>query len=354
MFDKTQDIYVKATVIQNGVPDVHGDILDSKEIKQIFTSFNNQNNFEVNHEGLPIEGVTLLENYISKTDETIGTTTVPSGSWNVVMKISSPEYQKGITDGTYGGVSLSNRVKKECNCQLHGNIRYKDLPSAECVIPMYISLVDEGANGVGLEIFDYDAYILKSKGSHKMNLLEELKALVQKAEVTETPVIKKGASEEVDVQEEQSTEQVDKTPEEEPKESEDKEAEDKEGEEAKEPKEEAEEEDESAIKKSCDEEIKKQANDEGPSIEERIAKIEKAIASLIKEDDEMVSTIEKYVERYNRLRDYMFGYPANLVPDSAITKYCRGKETQLSIMNNCADTYEQGNYQMDSKESFKN
>ena len=307
MFDKTKALYVKTAVIQNGVMDTQGDTLNAKEIKQIFTSFNNQNSFEIYHNDIPIEGVSLLENYISTTDEQIGNTIVPAGSWLIVMKVTCPTIQAKVLDKTFNGVSLSNRVKTECSCGLEGIIRYQDLPSAECVIPVFISLVTDGANGVELLVFDYNTYIQKSKGSHKMNLLEELKALIQKAEVTETPVIKKGASEEVDVQEEQSTEQVDETPEEVPEETpeetpeevpeeSEEEVEDKEGEEAEEPEEEAEEEDEPVIKKSCNEEIKKQANDKGPSIEERIAEIEKAVASLIKEDDEKAKDNKKTEE----------------------------------------------------------
>lgn len=194
MFDKTKDLYVKACVIQNNVTDSQGDTLNSKEIKQIFTSFNNQDSFEVNHDGIPIEGVTLLENYISTADETIGATTVPSGSWNVVMKVTCPKIQEQILDNTFGGVSLSNRVKSECNCKLTGQIRYEDLESAECVMPLYISLVDEGANGVGLTVFDYEGYIQKSKrGSAKMNLIDELKSLIQKAETE--PIINKSSEE---------------------------------------------------------------------------------------------------------------------------------------------------------------
>lgn len=196
MFDKTQALYVKTAVIQNGVMDFQGDTLNAIEIKQIFTSFNNQNSFEIYHDGIPIEGVTLLENYISTTDEQIGNTIVPAGSWVIVMKVTCPTIQAKVLDKTFNGVSLSNRVKTECSCGLEGTIRYQDLPSAECVIPVFISLVADGANGVELVVFDYNTYIQKSKGSMKMNIIEELKALIQRAETD--PVIQKSSTVEVE------------------------------------------------------------------------------------------------------------------------------------------------------------
>ena len=62
---------------------------------------------------------------------------------------------------------------------------YAELRDAECVIPVYISFVEEPANNVGLHIMDYNVYIRKSKqigGKENMSLLEDLKALVSKAE----------------------------------------------------------------------------------------------------------------------------------------------------------------------------
>lgn len=267
MFDKTSDLYVKACVIQNGVVDTQGDTLDNVAIKQIFTSFNNQDNFEVHHEGIPIQGISLLENYISTTDEHIGDTLVPSGSWLIVMKVTCPQLQEQILNGVFGGVSLSNKVKSECACGLTGQIRYNDLSSAECVIPMYISLVEAGANKVGLDIYDYTAYINKSKtGSVKLNLLDELKSLIQRAE-DDSPVIEKSAEpvDEEPSEDEPVIEKADKPEDEEPStDSED---------------------EEPSVEKECNEEeakVEKAEEPEAPTVEDLLARIE-ALEKIVEE-----------------------------------------------------------------------
>ena len=281
MFDKTSDLYVKACVIQNGVVDTQGDTLDNVAIKQIFTSFNNQDNFEVHHEGIPIQGISLLENYISTTDEHIGDTLVPSGSWLIVMKVTCPQLQEQITRGVFGGVSLSNKVKSECACGLTGQIRYNDLSSAECVIPMYISLVEAGANKVGLDIYDYTAYINKSKtGSVKLNLLDELKSLIQRAE-DDSPVIEKSAEpvDEEPSEDEPVIEKADKPEDEEPSTDSDDE--------------------EPSVEKECNEEeeakVEKAEEETAPTVEDLLARIEalEKIVEELKPSEEDDAKVEK-------------------------------------------------------------
>ena len=188
---KTKALYVKACVIANGITDTQGDTLYKDDIKKIFSTFNNQNNFEIHHNDLPIQEVSLLENYISTADETIGTSIVPSGSWNVVIRVDNPTIQEGLLTGEFGGISLNNRIAPKCSEGLSGQVRYQDIPDAECVIPLLISFVEKGANGYGLHVMDYDAYIKKSdsykEGAKTMafNLLEGLKSLLEKAEASE-------------------------------------------------------------------------------------------------------------------------------------------------------------------------
>jgi len=188
---KNKALYVKACIIQNGVADTDGDILNSEDIKKIFTTFNNQNNFEINHNDLPITEVSLLENYISKSDEIIAGTNVPSGSWNAIIRVDNPNIKDKLLSGEFGGVSLNNRVKDECAIRqgLVGEVTYSEIKDMECVIPLLISFVDEPANKVGLHIMDYDTYIKKSRNnknfvkSDKMSLLDKLKEFVAEAEI---------------------------------------------------------------------------------------------------------------------------------------------------------------------------
>lgn len=49
-------------------------------------------------------------------------------------------------------------------------------------------------------------------------------------------------------------------------------------------------------------------------------------------------------------RDYMFGYPANMVAGSSVVKYLRWIESQLFYVNECGTAYNSGNYRMSQKE----
>lgn len=221
---KQRALYVKGCVIANGVTDSQGDTLRAEDVKKIFTSFNNQDNFEIFHEEIPLKEVSLLENYISQTDECIGTAIVPAGSWNCVIRVDNPEIQEGLLTGELGGLSLNNRIAPRCKGNLTGVVRYKDVADAECVIPLLISFVERGANGYGLHVYDYDAYIKKSKdvefeeenGGPIMDFkefLNGLKSLIKEAEdtpVEEEPAIEKEDDEtkEEEAQVEETTEEV--------------------------------------------------------------------------------------------------------------------------------------------------
>ena len=96
---KQKALYVKCCIIANGITDSQGDTLYAEDIKKIFTSFNNQDNFEIYHNDIPIQEVSLLENYISKADETLGTSIIPRGSWNALIRVDNPDRQEVLLTG---------------------------------------------------------------------------------------------------------------------------------------------------------------------------------------------------------------------------------------------------------------
>ena len=71
-----------------------------------------------------------MENYISTTNETIGTAVVPSGSWNAVIRVDNPRIKEGLLTGEFGGVSLNNRIAPRCQGDLTGIVRYQDVADA--------------------------------------------------------------------------------------------------------------------------------------------------------------------------------------------------------------------------------
>lgn len=218
---KAKALYVKTSVIQCGVADYHGDILGATAIKNIFTSFNNQNRFDLHHNRLPVDDVSLLENYISKSDEEIAGTIVPTGSWNVVLRVDNPSVQQKILDGEIQGVSLTTRIRDSCSAGLTNSlVTYSEVPNADCWQPVYISLVDDPANLVGLHVMDYSVYIEKSKrnvhkfGGKTLSFLDKVKKLIAEEEASPSePVIEKSTGADGDVEVEAS---VDEKKEEEP------------------------------------------------------------------------------------------------------------------------------------------
>lgn len=185
---KQKALYIKACVIANGITDSQGDTLETTDIKKIFTSFNNQDNFELNHNNIPINEVSLIENYINATDEKIGNLIVPKGSWLIVIRVDNPEIKKLILNNEIQGISLYNYVGEKCKANLNGTVRYQDIIDKECVIPVFISFVEQGANGYPLHVMDYETYIQKSKKVKFMDFkefIDGLKGLIKQAEEVE-------------------------------------------------------------------------------------------------------------------------------------------------------------------------
>lgn len=282
---KQKALYVKCCIIQNGVADFHEDVLDSTDIKKIFTSFNNQNSFEIYHDEIPIQEVSLLENYISQTEETIAGTTVPIGSWNAVIRVDNPTIQTKLLNNDFGGVSLNNRVKTECSAGLNGMVSYSDLRDAECVIPVYISFVEEPANLVGLHIMDYNVYIQKSKhkenGGKEMSLLEDLKALVSKAESEAETLTETAETESVEIAKEAEEEKEE------------------------EPAVEEEEEEKPQIEKEAESEAESEAEvtDEEPVIEKEAEEIEEEVEEPTNLEDEVAMLKEEIANIKEIIKD---------------------------------------------------
>jgi len=296
---KQKALYVKGCVIPNGITDSQGDCLHAEEIKRIFTTFNNQDNFEVLHDDIAIPEVSLLENYISTADESIGTLIVPAGSWNCVIRVDNPEIKEKLLTGELGGLSLSNRIAERCKANLRGIIRYKDVADAECIIPKWISFVESGANGYPLHVMDYNVYILKSKdvefekdGGKIMDFKEFLTGLKSLIKEAEAPAEEEPAIEKEDEKTEE--EKAEETPVEEPAEEETADEEPVvEKAETTEEEEEAEtpaEEEPAEIEKADETPAEDEADE--PTLEERVAKLEEAIAKLTAEPEEEAEEAE--------------------------------------------------------------
>lgn len=299
LLDKTKALYVKCCIIANGITDSQGDTLYAEDIKKIFTSFNNQDNFEILHDEIPLTEVSLLENYIATADEAIGALTVPQGSWMAVVRVDNPDIKASLMNGKFKGVSLNNRIAERCKANLHGTVRYKDVATAECIIPIYISFVEGGANGYGLHVMDYNAYIKKSvdvvikksNGGLKMDFkefIDGLKSLIKQAEDTpeEEPVVEK----EDNAQEEETEEVTETETKEEVEVTEEEPVVEKADEETEETEEEATETTEEEVEEPV---IEKEDENADSTLEARVAKLEEAIAKLTATEEEAEETEEE-------------------------------------------------------------
>lgn len=74
------------------------------------------------------------------------------------------------------------------------------------------------------------------------------------------------------------------------------------------------------------------------------------ISNFQKEDAEYLSRCREKILANHQYRNYMLGYPANMIEPSSLVKYLKYLETKLYYMNNCGDPKEVGNYMMDNKE----
>lgn len=166
----TETLYVTGVVIANGIPDSQDDCLNKQEIKTIFTKYLNRDT-DVMHNRIRNDGVDVLANWISEVDTNINGKTAPAGSWLATFAITNPDLIKAIESGEANALSLGSTTTDGKTPQywfINKSKYYRDLKSIEDVNPLFISFVDDGANGFTLEVLNRDEYINKSKNGDKM------------------------------------------------------------------------------------------------------------------------------------------------------------------------------------------
>ena len=222
----TDELYFKAVIIANGIPDSDDDILGSEDIMELYKKYNNRpSNFEINHDGIYRNGVELIDSYISTEAEKIGMETIPTGSWIALIKSTNKEINKLILDNKLTGVSLTNRISDSCPLKVkkkHDEYDYKDTDVKECIYPTGISLVvlpRTPSNGFGLNVADDYSKIIKTRKVNKVSLIEDLRKLINsyseeaKDDATveeEVEIIEEAVDEAEAVEKEEEPEKVEK------------------------------------------------------------------------------------------------------------------------------------------------
>ena len=163
--EKTDAIYVRGVVIPCGMADNTGDAPQSKEdIKKIFTNYLTHET-DVQHSWVKNFNVYNLENTITETETEINEQKVPAHSWIASTMVVNPEIQAMIREGKLNGYSLGavgeDGLNENVNF-LNKSLRYDELKDKEDLNPIFISLVDNPANGFKWEVYDYNSFLAKS------------------------------------------------------------------------------------------------------------------------------------------------------------------------------------------------
>lgn len=197
-----EQLYLTGAVIANGIPDSDNDTLNSVEIRTIFTKYTKHLS-DIQHDSIDYDGVEVLANWISETDMKINGNTIPAKSWLATLKVTDPETITAIKNGELTCFSLgsvSSTAKTREAWFINKRLTYHDLKSIEDVIPLRISIVDEGANGLPFEVVDYVTYINKTSDKmtdeNKTFSLNDIKAIFGlKKEIQEEVTINKAEEE---------------------------------------------------------------------------------------------------------------------------------------------------------------
>ena len=167
------ELYVTGVVIANGIPDSDGDVLNKKEIKQIFTKYTVQQT-DIQHNYIRNDGVVVLENWISDTPSIIGGKSVPSGSWLCTSKVTNEEICDLLLTQQLNSYSLGSTPKSEIlPAFIEKAMLYRDVVNIDDVQPLFISFVKKGANGFTFEVMSREVYINKNDKSEDFKMTDK-------------------------------------------------------------------------------------------------------------------------------------------------------------------------------------
>lgn len=161
----TDVLYIKCCILASQIPDTTNDILQRRDIKKIFTNTKNLN-FDIEHQRKYLSGIEIVENYINQSEEHIKGTSIPPGSWIMVLAIYNNTLQQAIQTDEIRGVSLRTALGEDVNLTdqtLQGRIEYKDIINKEAMQPESVSFTNAPANEIPIEVMTYEAYTAKNK-----------------------------------------------------------------------------------------------------------------------------------------------------------------------------------------------
>jgi len=190
--NKEQGMFIKTCVLpcstdEEKFPDCREQTYTNEEIAVLLSTEANNCYFDYNHDNEVLDNIVTVQNYQSKTEETINDVTIPIGSWIKIIFSENTFLNNKILNGDVRGVSNDFTIdtsKNYCECNKDlppgiNSVRYEDIPEKECIVQTFLSFVDYPCNYMPIEAYDYEEYKLNN-GDEAMKLKDALKIFNKK------------------------------------------------------------------------------------------------------------------------------------------------------------------------------
>jgi len=112
----SEERYVFGVILVPEEPDAQGDIYSGEEVRKAAHSFMEHyggDTFKAMHDGEPVDGVVVLETYLSKVEETYGGETFPVGTWFLAVRVANDDIWAAIQSGAFTGFSMGGTALRE-------------------------------------------------------------------------------------------------------------------------------------------------------------------------------------------------------------------------------------------------
>jgi len=215
MFIKTCVLPCSTDEVQ--YPDCRNQVYTSDEIAVLLSTEANNCYFDYNHDNKALDNVVTVQNYQSKTEETINDTIIPVGSWIKIIFSENSFLNDKIVKDEVRGVSNDFTIDTsknycECNKELPSGINsvlYEDIPEKECIVQTFLSFVDYPCNQMPIEAYDYEEYKLNN-GDEAMKLKDALKIFNKKEDEKQKEYTIENAEDVVNIVNEITADQISK------------------------------------------------------------------------------------------------------------------------------------------------
>lgn len=114
--ESSEERYVFGVVLVPNEPDSQGDIYDETEVRKAAHSFMEHfggDTFKIMHDGKAVDGVVVLETYLSKAAETYEGETFPVGTWFLATRVVNDDLWAAIQSGAFTGYSMGGTALRE-------------------------------------------------------------------------------------------------------------------------------------------------------------------------------------------------------------------------------------------------